>query len=404
VGRNLALAAVAGGVTVAGSAQNDASALVWLTGFTIAERLVLAGAAIALALFATTTWLALQVLRQQGRILLRLESLERARPVPGPPAVTPATALPAPPMPAAGLPVGAPAPEFNLPDLDGRSRSLEEVSAGSASTLLLFMDPECGPCAALLPEVAGWRSKDPARLGLVIVSRGSVAANRDKFGVPGLSPVLLEQDFEVAASYQAHGTPSAVVVTAEGTIGSPVAAGAAAIRTLVRRTLGQLLPLRAADGRGHAHQANGHAHPPRGVPVGQPAPRLALAGLDGRPFPLATVRDRPTVLLFWNPGCGFCQAMRSDILAWEAAAPPRGPALVVVSSGSVEQSRNEGFRGAVLVDPGFTAGQTFGAAGTPSAVLVDKNGRVGSPVAEGRQAVLALLQPTGAASSRSASG
>jgi hypothetical protein len=44
-------------------------------------------------------------------------------------------------------------------------------------------------------------------------------------------------------AYHADGTPSAVVVRPDGTIGSPLAQGAAAIRALVARTAGGPIPL-----------------------------------------------------------------------------------------------------------------------------------------------------------------
>jgi hypothetical protein len=44
----------------------------------------------------------------------------------------------------------------------------------------------------------------------------------------------------------------------------------------------------------------------------------------------------------------------------------------------------------VLLDEAFRTGRLFGAAGTPSAVLIDREGKVASGVAVGGPAVLAL--------------
>jgi hypothetical protein len=52
----------------------------------------------------------------------------------------------------------------------------------------------------------------------------------------GLTRALLQRDSEVVQVYQVGGTPSAVLVRPDGTIGSPVAGGADAIRRLVART------------------------------------------------------------------------------------------------------------------------------------------------------------------------
>ncbi len=50
-----------------------------------------------------------------------------------------------------------------------------------------------------------------------------------------------------------------------------------------------------------------------------------------------------------------------------------------------------GLHSPVVLDPGFSTGTAFGATGTPSAVLVDENLKVASPVVAGAQAVLTLL-------------
>jgi hypothetical protein len=44
----------------------------------------------------------------------------------------------------------------------------------------------------------------------------------------------------------------------------------------------------------------------------------------------------------------------------------------------------------VLLDQNFATGRAFGASGTPSAVLVDAEGRIASEVAVGAPAVLGL--------------
>jgi protein-disulfide isomerase len=95
-------------------------------------------------------------------------------------------------------------------------------------------------------------------------------------------------------------------------------------------------------------------------------------------------------VLFWNPGCGFCQQMLPDLKAWEADPPPGAPQLFVVSAGTVEANQAMGLRSPVMLDQGFSAGRSFGATGTPSAVLIDAQGRMTSPVAVGAAAVLAL--------------
>ena len=62
----------------------------------------------------------------------------------------------------------------------------------------------------------------------------------------------------------------------------------------------------------------------------------------------------------------------------------------MVSAGSEEANREMGLSSPVLLDQKFAAGRAFGASGTPSAVLVDAEGKVASEVAVGAPAVLEL--------------
>jgi hypothetical protein len=106
---------------------------------------------------------------------------------------------------------------------------------------------------------------------------------------------------------------------------------------------------------------------------------------------LADFHGSQTLVLFSNPGCGFCQQMLPDLKRWEAERLGGSPQLVVVSTGSVEANRAMGLRSPVLLDSGFNTGSAFGARGTPSAVRVDAEGRIASSMAVGRQAILAQV-------------
>ena len=83
--------------------------------------------------------------------------------------------------------------------------------------------------------------------------------------------------------------------------------------------------------------------------------------------------------------------MRDDLLAWERRVPGAGPELVIISSGDADHTRAEGFRSSVLLDEGFTAGAALGVDGTPMAIVLDAQGRVGSDRVAGVDAVLALV-------------
>ena len=82
--------------------------------------------------------------------------------------------------------------------------------------------------------------------------------------------------------------------------------------------------------------------------------------------------------------------MLPDLKAWEANPPHGAPRLLVVSAGAVDANCEQGFKAAVVLDQAFTVGRAFGANGTPSAMLVDDEGKIASELAVGAPAVLAL--------------
>jgi thiol-disulfide isomerase/thioredoxin len=128
-----------------------------------------------------------------------------------------------------------------------------------------------------------------------------------------------------------------------------------------------------------------------GLRIGTDLPPATLVTLDGVEATLGDAITEPTVLLFWNPGCGFCRSLHDDITTWERERTADDPALVVISAGTAEAVRSEGFASHVLLDPDWSVSSTLGADGTPMALLVDASGRVASSAVAGDSAVLELL-------------
>jgi thiol-disulfide isomerase/thioredoxin len=280
-------------------------------------------------------------------------------------------------VPELGLPPGTAIPSFAATAVTGEEISPQTLGATGTPALLLFTSPHCGPCATLMPAVAAWQQEHVERLSIVLASSGSEDDVREEATRHGLTHVLHDRDHELYERFQANGTPSAVLLSPDGTIASWVASGADWIEQLVEHIV---------------------AEPERGgLPIGADAPALELPSLAGEKVSLASLRGREALLLFWNPDCGFCRALRDDVLTWEASADGDTPRLVIVSSGDAERTRADGFRSLVLLDEGFAAGAAFDAKGTPMAVLLDAEGRVASPVAAGadqvRSTVVELAAP-----------
>jgi thiol-disulfide isomerase/thioredoxin len=394
VARNLALAALAGLLVWQGRTTIGLSAVGWIRGASFMEGLSIGLGAAAILLVAGEAWLLVEFWRLCGRLLLRIEALEGS--VAGGTAASAPTPA-EPDVPQHGLPIGTPAPAFSLSGLYGETLTLEALRAAGRPVLVMFVEPSCGPCNALMPDVGRWQREQAGSLTVAIISRGGSDVNRAKATEHGLGTMLLQNDFEVANAYLAPGTPSAALVAADGTIGSPVAVGTVAIRALVAEVIGQPspLPVLAPPPNGANGHQNGHeqVHPSAPLPqVGDMAPALNLPDLDGKLVELAKFPRKPTLVLFWNPGCGFCQRMLPDLKAWEAKRPKGAPQLLIVSSGDVEANRTMGLVSPILLEQGFQTGFAFGVNGTPSAVLVDAQGRIASSAAVGADAVLRLAR------------
>jgi peroxiredoxin len=149
----------------------------------------------------------------------------------------PADSAPAKTLNNVGLPLGSPAPEFVLPDIDGRQHDLHSIRARGAPVLLIFSSPFCESCQALMPKLPGLAAQHAEALRLVVVSRGTVQQNVAKMKGPFTLPVLLQQDFEVAEAYDCGSTPAAVLVGADGVIRSLLAVGGPAIVQLIAASI-----------------------------------------------------------------------------------------------------------------------------------------------------------------------
>ena len=394
--RNGVLTAMAGFVLWEGYDGVGPSALTWLGALSAVQLLGLLGGVLVLALLAGQWWFLVHLLRQNGRLLVRLEALE-ATLASGGSVATSENGTPI--HQAEGLPVSSEAPDFSLSGLHGETLTLDALRSSGKPVMALFTDPGCGPCNAMLPDVGRWQGEHAQKLTLALISRGEVEENKTKAQEHGLSNMLLQMDWEVSESYEVRGTPSAVLISTDGKIATPVAGGEEGIRALLSYAVGERAQLPMQP---HQPQTQGQPCPNCGKvhaaaptveaaqKVGEEAPEVKLPDLEGHTVELADFRGEKTLVLFWNPGCGFCQQMLPDLKEWEATSPEDTPRLLVVSAGSEEANKEMGLASPVLLDQQFVVGRAFGASGTPSAVLVDAEGKVASDVAVGAPAVMEL--------------
>jgi thiol-disulfide isomerase/thioredoxin len=323
-------------------------------------------------------WLILHLFRQNGRLLLRMDQLEVVINNSGLGQI----------QAASGLSIGSPAPSFELPRASGDLLSLDGMLEAGKPILLIFSDPKCAPCDALLPDIAHWEREYSDELAIALVSRDSKGSQSSKYE---LKNVLIQQNREVAEAFHAQATPSAVLIKADGSIGSNVVMGSQAIAELIAKATGTLAPIPLPVMPGTRHDHHSHSPSPSNSPtIGARAPFVSLPDLSGRTITLSDFTGRDTLVLFWNPRCSFCKEMLPTLKIWERDKPETSPELLIISVGTVEENRAMELRSTIILNQDFSTARTFGANATPSGVLVDARGMVASPLAIGAPAVLSL--------------
>jgi peroxiredoxin len=283
-------------------------------------------------------------------------------------------------MPSRGLPVGAPAPGFLLPDLEGKEIVLDDLLGSDTRLLLLFVSTSCSPCSALLPDAEALREKYSDKLSFAVISKGGAEETRSTTARHVKCPVLLAAGSEVFDDYRSRWMPSAVVIDGNKSIASRLASGYEEVIELINHAAsGTTRPWTGAEERESA-----------GIEMGALAPGFSLPDLRGRNVRLSDFRESRVLLIFWSAECGFCIEMLEELKEYERGAQAGGAKLLLITRGEADRDQTSGLVSPVLLDPNEDVFKAFGATGTPSAVLISERGRVASLLAAGAPDVLAL--------------
>lgn len=285
--------------------------------------------------------------------------------------------------PEEGLPIGAKAPHFSLIDINGQETTLSNLLLEHKHLLLLFVSPRCPPCKNLLPVARKWELDRADLLTVAVISSGNQEEIRKNLTSYEFRHLLLAEDSELSDLYGAKWTPTAVLIGPNGRITSEAKYGDQAIRDLVERFFAQ------AD----AEWIKGNGAKQAKALSDLAMPSFALTDARGNTISDQDLIGQETLLLFWNPKCPYCQQMASDLQRWEESPPEGAPRLVLISSGELEDFLVESakFKSLLLHDKDMEVGSKFGTNATPSAVLIDSDGRIASPLTVGRLKILPLL-------------
>ncbi len=338
-------------------------------------------------LTALVCWLFYQLLRQNGRILLRLEALEEQVAQLG--AASAAQAL-------QGLQVGEPAPNFELPDLSGKTVNLSHWRG--RRVLLIFFNPQCGFCKNMAADLAALKTDgSEGRPIPVLITTGNAEENRRFMEQHGIRcPVLVQHKDEVLSRYRANGTPMGYLLDEQGAIAAPLTVGAEDLLALAKVRM----PLAEASREPHSERRKGKAnrglHTSRltrdGLKAGTAAPPFRLPRLDGGEVALEEYRGRRLLLVFSDPDCGPCAELAP---ALEQLHRGSGVAVLMISRRDAESNRRKvaelGLTFPVVLQRHWEISMLYGMFATPVAYLIDEWGVLATDVKAGVQPIRDLM-------------
>jgi len=357
----------------------------------LADEVLTLGVAIA-GLSLMGIWAVLyQLVKQQGRLLLRLDDFEerfaRAPHFVADPTVGNGQAQRA---PSAGLPVGTTLESFRLPDLEGKTVALEDFRG--KRVLLVHWSPQCGFCHRVAPDLAGLQSDlRKANVELLLASYGDAADNRPLAEENGLRAPILLQDKPHIEAFAHLGTPVAYLLDEQGRVAEPLAVGADRVPELARR---------AADRkrtRLPGERDLSHSRIRRdGLPAGSTAPTFTLPDVRGGQLSLQDLRGKRVLLTFSDPHCGPCDALVPDLVRLHRQLQEEGCEIVMVGRGDMEENRRKaeehGIDFPVVVQDHWKLSRAYGIFATPVAFLIDERGVIAADVARGAEQIVALAK------------
>lgn len=332
-----------------------------------------------IGLLAAAVYFLKRISDQQNQIMRRIEVLEITAHEGGPVEREEVT------HPHEGLPIGGHFPDFELYDTKANLVTAAQIKATATPTLFFFVSPTCNPCKALLPEIEEWRRELLGKLNFVFISNGKAQANIDKFGEDPRLPILLQKEREVAEKLKAQWTPTAVLMDANGRVASHAAAGDNAIRKLIEQ-------IRSEDlSREFTYFAHDHDHGHGHNKIGESIPDFSLRDIKGEVIDTDYFRGKQTLVTFWSLTCPHCSTMMEDLRKWDKTRGKDSLDLVVFSEGDSKAHEEFGLNAPIILEDGYKTAANFGMFGTPSAVLVNEEGKIVSETAVGAANIWSLV-------------
>jgi peroxiredoxin len=299
--------------------------------------------------------------------------------------------------PAGGLPVGAKAPDFELPDLAGVRHKLSDFRG--RNVLLIFFDPHCGFCIKMAADLAALPADTSGEGAIpIVVTTGDAEENCtlvERWSIRCL--VFLQERREVASQFRAQGTPTGYRIDGAGRIASELTVGAEALLRLAANAPPRTELAASANGS----TANGkHSDPSLarsrlqrgGLKAGAEAPEFRLPRIDGGEISLADFRGRRLLLVFSDPDCGPCDELAPRLQ--DLHRERQDVQVLVVSRRDAEANRAKaaalGLTFPIVLQRNWEISLKYAMFATPIAYLIDEQGMIVRDVAVGVEPILAL--------------
>lgn len=367
-----------------------------------------------LSLILISVWVGFyQLVKQQGRILLRLDDLERAASIDRNSidrnSIGDNSGGQHEDSVVEGLPAGTEFPDFEFADLSGKTHTLAEYRG--QGLLLINWNFDCGFCEAIADDLAHLETDlQKQNAQIVLLASGDEPSNREQADRHGLkSIILLVNAGKTPKPFEHQGTPVAYFVDQQGQVAEPFASGADQVLALAQRVAhaDRVAVSSAASSSAHADE-NKHGRNQlnserslaesrierKGLRAGTPAPRFRLPDLQGHFVSLDDYRGRKVLLVFSDPHCGPCDELAPHLASLYREQRNHGLAVILVGRGSEEENRDKakkfGFEFPVVLQDKWKLSKEYGIFATPVAFLIAEDGVIARDVAVGKDAILSL--------------
>ncbi|MBI1929946.1 redoxin domain-containing protein [Candidatus Poribacteria bacterium] len=340
-----------------------------------------------------------QLIKQRGRLLLRLDSVERRleqiEQLSLSSKVQESTK-----SSVREVPVGASLPDFRLPDLSGQMIGLETFRG--QRVLLVHWNPLFDSCKLLASEFAKLQSEFHHRKArLALVSAQDKESNQHLMQEYGLEchVLLLPKEGYLEAFHDSE-IPAAYLLDGEGRVISPLAVGVDQVLVLAR----EVIALGTSHNNGRLRSLTKSRIEREGLKAGTLAPLFNLPTIYGESVSLEAYRGRRVLLVFTSPHCAPCDYLAPHLVRLQRQNLGDHLTLVMVGRGDPEENRRKaelyGFSFPVALQRHWEISKLYGIFFTPVAFLIDEAGVIEKNVAKGVDEIMmlaheALLTTTG---------